>query len=339
MARGSGGFTSSHFSTEPLPPAQRMAMWHEALDRHLGGRRTIAPLPEQPVQVEMKVCRLGYVEERPDAHADASVVRMAATVCGTVRRIPALLHDGDDDVLLHIHEAGRRTVSQLGREATAEPGGGVFVSNAEICTHFLPTPSRFAIVRVPIKPLMALAPRVEDAFARSLPPDAGVLRLLMKYLDVLDDARALSTLELQRAIATHIYDLCALAIGATRDAVELAKGRGLRAARMRTIKADIARNLETGDVSAAALARSQRISPRYIQKLFEGEGTTLSRFVLNQRLARVHRMLADPLQADLTISAIAYRTGFGDLSTFNREFRRRFGATPSDVRARARRRQ
>jgi AraC-like DNA-binding protein len=27
--------------------------------------------------------------------------------------------------------------------------------------------------------------------------------------------------------------------------------------------------------------------------------------------------------------------GFGDLSTFNREFRRRYGATPSDVRAAA----
>jgi AraC-like DNA-binding protein len=59
----------------------------------------------------------------------------------------------------------------------------------------------------------------------------------------------------------------------------------------------------------------------------------LSKFVLGQRLARVHRMLTDPRQADLTIGAIAYKAGFGDLSTFNREFRRHFGTTPSDVRA------
>jgi AraC-like DNA-binding protein len=44
-------------------------------------------------------------------------------------------------------------------------------------------------------------------------------------------------------------------------------------------------------------------------------------------------MLTDPRHADLTIGAIAYTAGFGDLSTFNREFRRHFGATPSDVRA------
>jgi AraC-like DNA-binding protein len=43
-------------------------------------------------------------------------------------------------------------------------------------------------------------------------------------------------------------------------------------------------------------------------------------------------MLADPRHADRAISTIVYDAGFGDLSTFNREFRRRFGATPSDVR-------
>jgi AraC-like DNA-binding protein len=46
-------------------------------------------------------------------------------------------------------------------------------------------------------------------------------------------------------------------------------------------------------------------------------------------------MLADPRYAGLTISGIAFAVGFGDLSTFNREFRRRFGLTPSDVRRRA----
>jgi AraC-like DNA-binding protein len=72
-----------------------------------------------------------------------------------------------------------------------------------------------------------------------------------------------------------------------------------------------------------------------VHKLFEGEGTTLSRFVLGKRLARVHAMLAEPRYAEWTIGAIAYQAGFGDLSTFNREFRRRYGATPSEVRATA----
>jgi len=35
-----------------------------------------------------------------------------------------------------------------------------------------------------------------------------------------------------------------------------------------------------------------------------------------------------------SISSIAYDVGFGDLSYFNRAFRRRYDATPSDIRNR-----
>jgi len=48
-------------------------------------------------------------------------------------------------------------------------------------------------------------------------------------------------------------------------------------------------------------------------------------------------MLADPRYAAETISAIAFACGFGDLSYFNRVFRRQYGATPSAVREAARR--
>jgi AraC-like DNA-binding protein len=279
----------------------------------------------------MAAHRLDRARNDADTHAGVSTLWMTATVYGTVRRIPD--PSSDDDVVLFIHDTGRRSVSQGRREATVNPGGGLLELSAEPSTHVLPGPSRFVIIGVPRKLMMALAPGIEDALLQSLPPDTGVLRLLTRYLDVLDDRHAVETPELQRAAATHIPDLFALAVGASRDAAEIARGRGLRAARMRAIKAEIIRDLGNGDVSVAALARSQRVTPRYIQKLFESEGTTLSKFVLGQRLARVHRLLSDPRCADLTIGTIAYKVGFGDLSTFNREFRRHFGETPSDVRA------
>ncbi|NJO24072.1 MAG: helix-turn-helix transcriptional regulator [Sphingomonadales bacterium] len=83
------------------------------------------------------------------------------------------------------------------------------------------------------------------------------------------------------------------------------------------------------------LAMRHRVTPRYIHKLFEAEGVTLSRFVLHQRLAHVHRLLADPRHGHRTIGELAFEVGFGDLSTFNREFCRYYGATPSDVRGSA----
>ena len=86
-------------------------------------------------------------------------------------------------------------------------------------------------------------------------------------------------------------------------------------------------------MSVTALAVRQQVTPRYIQKLFESEGSTLSRYVLGQRLTRPHRRLTDPRHAGSTVAAIAYASGFRDISTFNRAFRQQFGMTPSDARA------
>ena len=66
--------------------------------------------------------------------------------------------------------------------------------------------------------------------------------------------------------------------------------------------------------------------------LFETEGTTFSQFVLARRLSLARRMLADPWLDHQAIAAIAYEAGFGDLSYFNRAFRRHFGMTPGEVR-------
>ena len=157
----------------------------------------------------------------------------------------------------------------------------------------------------------------------------------MSYLRLLEDPAAVTNAELGRLVATHVRDLVAMAIGASRDAAEIARGRGVRVARLAAIKADIARNLEQGEMSAAGLARRHRVSPRYVHKLFETEGVSLSRYVLGQRLQRVYRRLADQASASVPIGTIAFDAGFSDLSSFNHAFRRYFGATPSEVRAEA----
>ena len=57
---------------------------------------------------------------------------------------------------------------------------------------------------------------------------------------------------------------------------------------------------------------------------------------LLMRLQSVHAVLTEPREAHRSISDIALDNGFGDVSYFNRAFRRLYGATPSDVRANSR---
>jgi AraC-like DNA-binding protein len=322
--------SSFQFRTENLSPAERLSTWHDIFGRSVS-RRVLSPLSNDLFHLNMTVHRL--VSGGRDSNQRVCVQHMTLTAGFSAQRTAELLGDGNDDIVLHIHETGRRAVSQLGREVSAEPFHALLTSNADQSTIILPKPARFFSIGLPRKTMSALVPGIEDALMHPLSGDVSVVRLLVGYLKILEHEQALGSADLKRAVIAHIHDLAAVVIGAPRHTVESAHGCGLRAARLRAVKADIAEKLTNGDVGAAALAVRQRVSPRYIHKLFESEGTTLSQYVLGQRLTRVHRLLSDPRYADYTIGGLAFQVGFGDLSTFNHAFRRHFGLTPSDVRA------
>ena len=115
-----------------------------------------------------------------------------------------------------------------------------------------------------------------------------MLNLLRNYVDALFDDPVLLRPDMRQLAVAQLCDLVAITLGATRDAAALAEGRGIRAARLRAIKSDIEAHLGHDDLSPGAVARRQKVSDSYIRKLFEGEGTSFSQFVLNRRLVRAH---------------------------------------------------
>jgi AraC-like DNA-binding protein len=134
-------------------------------------------------------------------------------------------------------------------------------------------------------------------------------------------------------IITHLHDLfAASALNLNSRAARTRQKRGKRAERLLAIKSDIAKNLYSPDLTITAVAWRQRISARYLHKLFAMEGRTFSEFVVSQRLSRAYDLLTSSHHARLKISTIAFECGFGDLSYFNRRFRRYFGATPGALR-------
>jgi len=224
-------------------------------------------------------------------------------------------------------------VKQLNRESTLSAGDTMVVSWTDPLSVTLPQGAKgTTLVRLSRPVVEALVPSLSNAYGRMLPDTGGALQSLFDYLNVLEDQQAVSTPELQHAVVTHIYDLAALALGASRDMTEVAKERGLRAARLRAIKEDITARLGESSLSLDSVALRHRVSPRYVQKLFEMEGTSFSDFVRAKRLARTYRLLRDPRMAHLSISTIAYECGFGDITAFNRAFRRQYNASPSDIR-------
>ena len=168
---------------------------------------------------------------------------------------------------------------------------------------------------------------------RPIPADTEALRLLVEYVATALRKQRLTSPELRQLFTSHVHDLIALAVGATRETGEAARGRGLQAAMLSAVKNDISSRLDKEGLCVADAAASRGVTARYVQMLFESEGTTFTQYVLEQRLARALRILADRRHQGRSITAIAFEVGFGNLSYFNRTFRRHFGITPSDARS------
>ena len=189
---------------------------------------------------------------------------------------------------------------------------------------------------MPTDAIALMAGNRDTVLMRPMPRDADAVRLLAFYADIIRRLPAGEKPELRQLVATHVRELMMLALGGMHATAEHACDRSLRAARLRAIKADIGRNLFRSNLTVAEIAARHQVTPRYVQMLFEFDGITFTEFMLGERLARAHCMLSDPRLADRSVAAVAFDTGFGDLSYFNRTFRRRFGCTPSQARAAAR---
>ena len=311
-------------STHDVSPRDRLAYLHDFVARHVAGLRF-----------------------RPE-DADSFVFDLAAyfldgrTTVGTAcysavlgeRPKDLLAVDGRQDYLMTIHTSDYE-VAMEGKSPFVIKAGDITLVNEGSAMAFALPATLLKVVSLEEARLAALAPRVRMHALHHIPASAAGASLLSGYTDLLRAAAPDG--EAGRSLATsHLYDLAALAIqGGSTDAAEQVRP-SLGAARLELVKAEILRQLTDPELSVAAIARRQGITPRYIQRLFEQEGLTFSEFLRDARLDLARKSL-DMAKA-ATVSAIAFDAGFNDLSHFNRVFRRRFGATPSEIKAAALRR-
>ncbi len=313
--------TVARFSTADYAPHQRVEALHEILGRNLQ-KVHVEPIAGESFHTEVTLRRMPGL-----------ALYTASRSAAIYRRSRELIEH--DDVVVIAGLTSGYEVHHLGRTLNMGHGQAVILTGAEPASFGGPAQNSVNLLRVPVRLLAPLVSDLDAAYGRTIPANNPALRLLVAYVGILAEMDAAAARDLERQMATHIHDLMALAIGATRDAAEMAKSRGARAARLRAIKQDIATRLDQPDLCVATIAARHQLNPRWVQRLFESEGTTFTEYVLGQRLTRARRLLTDPLHANQKVSAIALDIGFGDLSYFNRAFRRRYGMTPSELRAAA----
>jgi AraC-like DNA-binding protein len=287
------------------------------------------------IKVELEP--LGSTPFRFDAKLHAlSGLKFASGTLSPVRGLLTKELIGSDDLLFNVTLSGGRTLQQCGREAPLGPGEGGLTTSVDPGVVTVHSPSQFISFRTPRRTLQRAIGDLDAALVRTIPSDNEALRLLIGYARLINESQAMAKPAMRSLVAIHFQDLIALALGGTRESVEIARGRGVPAARLGAIKSDILANLASADLTIDAIAKRHGITQRYIGMLFAADQTSFTQFVLMGRLEAAYRMLRNPLYRDRPIGEVALSCGFGDLSYFNRVFRRRYGATPSDVREAAR---
>jgi AraC-like DNA-binding protein len=326
MGLGEKLMNVTRFSTDDLPERDRVAVWCDGF-ANAALQATFNPVVGRPFR------QVGafYV-------FDNLGVTFGETNGFLARRDKRQLADSNDDLLLNVNLLGCSLMSQRGRELRLGSAEAVLLTCGEVLSNHVPEPMRGFTLRIPRLVLANLIADPESALMRPVAALNPALRLLTDYVGLLARDHQLSSPELQRAFVTHVHDLVALVLGAAGDATAVARSQGLRAARLNAIRTDIVDHIGDQELSVTEIARRHRVTPRYVQMLFEAAGETFTEFVIQQRLALAHRRLTDSRFAEqLKISAIAFEVGFDNLSYFNRVFRQRYGASPSQVRETARR--
>ena len=311
-----------HVSSEPYAQSGQLDAFREVWGRKML-RYELEPMDGHPLHFDAHIRSLpGFA--------------MASGSRSPMRTRRANEHIDHDDFFLVAFASGSAELIERGRVATVGAGEAILSSNGSPASFVIPTPSRTISYRFSRALLRPHVRNLDDLVARPFARDSQMLRLLVGYSKVLNEQGALETPGLRRAVSAHMHELAALLLGSQ---AEPPLTDGLQAARLKAIKDEVLRRVMQSNLSVEDIAGSQQISERYMRKLFASSGTTFTDFVREARLDRAHRMLSDLSQPQRPINAIAYESGFSDLSYFNRAFRQRFGMTPSEARELARQRR
>jgi len=316
------GAPTLRFSTDDLPERDREPMFREVFGRNILGVDVAESLGEDRFSADV------IVKQMPGLNilwADYSSLRGGRT--------RAQLADGRDSFVFQ-WSASPGIGNYAGREHDLHSNDGVLISSADPGILLLQSPApmvSFALPREALRPMLRYG---EDCAGRPVLANTPAFRLLRRYVEMLRQEEAAIAPELQRVAVTHVYDLLALALGATREAQHAGVNRGAGAAHLSMIKKEIEENAND-KCSVESVAARHGLSPRHVQRLFEQDGTSFTEYLREQRLLCAYRMLGSPRFSRMRISDIAFEAGFNDLSWFNRQFRNRFGASPGDVRAKA----
>lgn len=218
-----------------------------------------------------------------------------------------------------------------GRGVDLRPGMFTITDSALPMTLDLRSHFRQIYFIFPRDRVLSVFPFADDFVGVPLDRSQGLLAFFIDHLssiehhlDTFDDAHANTVLNVT-------LDLLAMSLSSL-DADRIVTPRDRQLAR---IKSYIEARLRESDLDITTIAAENGITVRCLHKIFAGTGISVSNWIRKRRLEMCRRDLEASALARRSVTEIALRWGFNDMSHFSKAFRKEFGVGAREYRFRA----
>lgn len=308
-----------NYTTEGLPPFSKLDTWRDYMST-VYYSLDVVPLHLDKVRGSLTEAHFGSI----------GVSHFSADAQRVVRHKAAAQRDGSENYVFLFPTQGSMGYEQLGRTGIAEPGGLILLNSSEGYAVTVPDGSENITIKIPCDHLRARLPQIDQRCGR-----AGIAN---RHLIPVVSQFGRQLLELDRAPdRTALLDTMSDLVGLMMDtASHTSLPESIRQPLLQVtfdrLQSYIGRHFRDPGLSPATAAQANRISVRYLHKVFQGRGTTFGHMLIETRLDEAHRLLMSS-ERRLSIGEIAYRCGFINQAHFSSRYRDRFQQTPRQTRS------
>ncbi len=253
-----------------------------------------------------------------------------------LRRTPSSIAKSSKDTLLFvIPTKGSFSYEHIGREGFVRPGDALLIKSSEPYMTACSDNYENICFEVDALKLTYRVVNIEDACGRTMRLDQSskwfFKQTLGSMLDIGDETDE-SNMTVMNELSEFIVNLAVTNIGLQFLNSGSGETGSYRGGLRQRITAYILENLTDPEMTPQSVAAAHDISASYLHKLFHSTGTSVNRLIIERRLSMCMERLKNPALDGLTITEIAFQSGFSNAAHFSSRFRKRYGISPREAR-------
>ncbi|MFC8196766.1 helix-turn-helix domain-containing protein [Streptomyces sp. NPDC060006] len=233
----------------------------------------------------------------------------------------------DEDYRLLLPLTGEIVLRQDGREARLTPGHGTLLTFGAPFECAQDASTRAFIFTIPARELDGPLHR-KSPLGAALDLGRGLGRVVGSMLNDLHEEREALTDPQFNAVSERVVELlCMLAVGDDRP-----DAPGHLTEVEAVVRRHVREHAADPGLTGTSMARSLGWSLRQIQLALQRAGTTPRELIREERLRVVRNRLRCGECEHMTITDLAYASGFSSASALSTAFKQRFGVSPREMR-------